>query len=130
MFNNISYLAHRLSYEFHNGPIPHDLDICHTCDNPPCVNPKHLWSGQPADNAKDMWSKGRGVKPPEHKGEQQHKAKLTTEDVRLIRAAYDAAPMVGNRKQFGCLKQFEKKYNMSKRQIQQVAYRHNWKDVK
>jgi hypothetical protein len=81
--------AHRLSYEMANGPIPEGLIVLHKCDNPPCVNPRHLRLGTHQDNIADMISKGRDNRGPGVKmklGEANTGSKLTEEQVREIRA--------------------------------------------
>lgn len=52
--------THRFAYMLVCGPIPEGLEVCHTCDNPPCCNPKHLFAGTHQQNMQDRSKKGRG----------------------------------------------------------------------
>lgn len=53
--------AHRTAYEEYVGPIPIGLEICHSCDNRACINPRHLWPGTHKQNMEDMMLKGRSA---------------------------------------------------------------------
>lgn len=73
--------CHRASYALNVGEIPAGMSVCHHCDNPPCINPAHLFLGTASDNALDMCRKGRRTtKPPV--GEKSNLAKLTEAQVR------------------------------------------------
>ena len=81
---NIDIRAHQYSWQLHSGrPIPSGVQVCHHCDHPYCVNPKHLFLGTTQDNTKDRDEKGRQIQ-----GESHHKSKLDIEKVKKIRELY------------------------------------------
>jgi hypothetical protein len=52
-------LAHRVSWEIHNGPIPDGMSVLHRCDNPPCTRPDDLYLGTQTENMRDAWERTR-----------------------------------------------------------------------
>jgi HNH endonuclease len=78
------YYAHRRVWEDAHGPIPSGMFVCHSCDNPSCINVAHLFLGTPRDNTQDMLRKGRQASGASH----PH-TRLTTGAVVIMRELYD-----------------------------------------
>lgn len=75
-------IASRVAWELACGSIPEGLHVLHHCDNPSCCNPKHLFLGTNHENVLDSLKKGRRSS---RKGEGNGRAKLTLEQVQIIR---------------------------------------------
>lgn len=114
--------AHRWAWEKFFGPIPSGFCICHHCDNPPCINPDHLFLGTNVDNTRDRTLKGRTASGPRNgahthperrpagerhgrhtqpwataRGERAGRVKLTTQQVLDIRAKRESIRAASNR---------------------------------
>jgi hypothetical protein len=114
------WYVHRLVYVLHIGPIPEGHDVCHSCDNPPCFNPQHLFSGTRQDNMMDAANKGR---MPKRKGEHAPYVILTEAQVREIRAIYRPHTRgLGH-------KSLAKRYGVSEGAVQNVILRRTWRHI-
>lgn len=109
--------SHRFVYELLNGKIEDDLFVLHTCDNPACCNPKHLYLGTQQDNMSDMVNKKRSNKL---KGEQHGRSLLNWEQVNEIRELYLTRKYDQN--------QLSLKYDMSQSNISDILNNKTWKD--
>lgn len=115
--------THRHSYTISVGPIPDGLYVLHRCDNPPCVNPAHLWVGTAGDNARDREAKGRGG----NKGRTPSLtarllcAKLTMSDIIEIQDALSAGETPTN---------ISRRFGVHAVSVRRIRDRKTWKDVR
>lgn len=84
-FSGVSVRAHRLAWIIANSrAVPDGQLVCHSCDNPKCCNPSHLFIGSHKDNTGDMLSKGRGSRPPRMVGEAHPHVKFSASAAKAI----------------------------------------------
>ena len=125
------YLTHRIAYAVMNGPIPGGIQVHHTCDNPACCNPNHLWLGTQKDNIKDCQTKGRAaigersgyrLHPERYpRGERQWYARFVEQDIRDIRTEH-AAGGISQRA-------LARKWDVNHATIGKIIRRETWKHV-
>jgi len=108
-----TYQAHRISYLIFNGFIPEDKIVLHTCDNPICINPKHLILGTQYDNIIDSVKKGR-----------HDKTVLNEEAVKVIRW------MLKYKYYYGLSKKLANLYGVNKSRIAMIKNNKCWQWVK
>lgn len=118
--------AHRAAFGLATGEDP-DGDTCHHCDFRPCCRPDHLFAGTRADNLADMATKGRASKGAAHsavmrsrasRGEHQHNAKLTSDQVREIRALHAAGGV--------SYRALGRRFGLTHESIRDIVNRVNW----
>ena len=114
--------AHRISWVIHNGAIPEydelhrKICVCHKCDNPDCVNPKHLFLGTHKDNMRDRHRKERAVV-----GEAHGRSKLTNDQVQDIREKYAV--------RCNTKKELAKLYNVTVKTIEGIVFNKTWRHL-
>lgn len=147
--NQSPFKSHRIAYSLAHGAIPAERPfICHTCDNPACCNPNHLFAGTAEDNMQDMLKKGRSNFPTgdrhgsrtkpgslpkgdDHylrkdptrvlKGSKMKHSILTESSVRDIRKRYEAGGITQRK--------LAEEFNVHFVTICNVVKRKNWKHV-
>lgn len=121
-FGSHNMYAHRLAFELHYGINPEGKLVCHTCDNPSCVNPAHLFLGTQVDNIRDCVRKGRHFSPDvRFFGERNPMSKLKASDVLEIRARYAS----GN----ATHKSLSEEYGVSPSMVTNIVTRKAWKHL-
>lgn len=108
--------AHRFAYWIATGVWPGELDTCHTCDNPGCVNPAHLWLGTRLQNMQDAVSKGRVAR-----GEKSGPSKLENGEVCQIRTRYATGDIFQ--------RQLAVEFDVSQSDISYIVNRKYWQHI-
>ncbi len=133
-----SRIAARISWELSRGEIPAGRIVCHKCDNPPCVNPDHLYVGTHKDNTRDRYTRGNmrfggptplprepqkpasGLHPGQRHGEQHHKAKLSEKQVLEIRARASKGESLAS---------IAEKYPVTLPTVHQIVQQRTWRHL-
>lgn len=113
----MSIRPHRYSWIINNGSLSIGLVVCHSCDNPKCVNPKHLFSGTQKENIRDALIKGRMLGP---RGSKQHCSILKEENIPEIRRL-SRKGISGN--------QIAKKFKVQRNVIYDILNKVTWKHI-
>ena len=105
-------LMHRFFFEYYKGKIPAGKCVCHSCDNPGCLNPDHLFLGTNPENTADRHGKGRTAK-----GSQVGTSVLTAEEALAIRRSNESGPIMA------------KRYGISRSTVSAIRRGRSWKHL-
>ena len=109
------YPASRVAYALFRKGMTQDLHVCHHCDNPACVNPRHLFLGTPKDNMEDCRNKGRHAH-----GQVHYSTHLTEEDVMDIRELSKHGALQDD---------LALEYSITQPNISMIVNRHSWSHI-
>lgn len=121
IFNDRPRIAHRVGWELVYGPIPDGLCVLHSCDNPPCCNPEHLFLGTQLDNMKDMTRKGRRLGIRTTYGSKHPCSKLSETDVLEICNLYVSGKYLQ--------KELAHKFGVSRPHISLLVNKRGWRHI-
>lgn len=108
--------AHRISWEITNGRrVPTGMEVRHSCDNPPCINPAHLQLGTHQDNMDD-----RSRRLRQARGESTPRARVTMADVEIMRGLHMQGVTVA---------EISRRFSMSPSGVRSIVKRKTWKHV-
>lgn len=110
--SRVKLYAHRVAFEWANGPVPEGSDLAHSCDNPPCVNPAHLSAETHAENLRQSSERHRM-----HFGTRHPRARFTDDDIRRIRSGAETRA------------QLAAEFGVSEQTIGKIARRERWPHV-
>jgi hypothetical protein len=118
-------LAHRMSWIVFRGSIINKMYVCHHCDNPPCINPDHLFLGTQRHNMHDCYLKNRSNHA---RGERVNTAKMSEKDIMFIRQ-YHSERMVNTRVKSGTLTYLAERFGVHKTTIISAIRGSSWSHV-
>jgi hypothetical protein len=117
-----SFRAHRIVLITKTKKKGVGLDACHKCDNPRCVNPKHLFWGSRLENVRDCIAKGRKAVAPTVWGENVKVSKLSPKKVLRIREILSSSNIP--------MRKIGKKFGVTHKIISEINSKKLWKHLK
>ena len=116
-----SVRGHRLMWTIVNGPIPNGLEVCHKCDVPRCLNPRHLFLGTHAENMADAKAKGRMHNWSHYTNMPPQKPKISIARIAEMRELH--------RRHVLTYRQLAAKFRISISQVENIVTRRSWKHL-